>query len=385
MSDISTTGDFYQRLISFPEFADFTDDRHFYAVPEDWTIVVTDVKGSTGAIEEGRYKDVNTIGAATISTVHEKLQREFPFVFGGDGATLLLAPRDLDAALDALCGLRRLAKENFDIELRIGCVGAKEVYERGGNILVGKHELAAGKCIALFRGGGLQLAESLVKEQEERYCLVDRGSPPSELIGLTCRWEPIVNRRGQMLALLVMSRDGGTETYRSVLKEMRNIYRGNLEQANPVHVERMTYATISEVWSRERRQLRAGFSFSLLSHMYKLMVNFIFLRWRVGKRFFDYDHYIRSLKSHADHRKFDDMLRMVIDCSAKEFEQVESLLQRMHDEGRLFYGLHRSANALMTCYVQRAEDGKHIHFIDVDEGGYAVAAKQLKSQIHAAA
>lgn len=156
MSDISSTGDFYQRLISFSEFSDFTDEHHFCAVPADWTVIISDVKGSTRAIEEGRYKDVNTIGAATISTVEERVKRDFPYVFGGDGATLLLAPRDVEAALDALCGLRRLAKENFDIELRIGSVLAKEVYDRGGKILVGKHELAAGKCIAVFRGGGLQ-------------------------------------------------------------------------------------------------------------------------------------------------------------------------------------------------------------------------------------
>ena len=35
----------------------------------------------------------------------------------------------------------------------------------------------------------------------------------------------------------------------------------------------------------------------------------------------------------------------------------------------------------MTCYVNGLEDGQHIHFIDGGDGGYAVAAKQLKQQL----
>ena len=35
----------------------------------------------------------------------------------------------------------------------------------------------------------------------------------------------------------------------------------------------------------------------------------------------------------------------------------------------------------MTCFLQKLEDGKHIHFIDGGDGGYAIAAKQLKAQI----
>lgn len=380
MSGISSTGDFYQRIISFPEFSEFVDERHFSPVPDDWTVIITDVKGSTRAIEEGRYKDVNTIGAATISTVEEAIERDFPYVFGGDGATLLLPPADLDAAYDALCGLRRLSLENFEIELRIGSVTMKEIYDAGGQVRVGKHELAAGKCIALFRGGGLQLAETLIKDQEERYCLSDRGSAPAELTGLTCRWQPIANRRGNVVSMLVQAREEDNQVYSEFLAELRKIYRGNLEQSNPVNIERMSYGTASETWSKERRHYGAGLAWL---HFYHFILAFIFLGLRIGRRFFDYDRYIRSLRSHSDHRKFDDMLRMVIDCSESEWKQIDALLQRMKENKRIFYGTHRSENALMTCYVQNTNDGKHIHFIDGDDGGYAIAAKQLKAQLKA--
>jgi hypothetical protein len=35
----------------------------------------------------------------------------------------------------------------------------------------------------------------------------------------------------------------------------------------------------------------------------------------------------------------------------------------------------------MTCYVQNLSDTAHIHFVDGGDGGYAMAAKQLKQQL----
>ena len=35
----------------------------------------------------------------------------------------------------------------------------------------------------------------------------------------------------------------------------------------------------------------------------------------------------------------------------------------------------------MTCVVPSYKDGTHIHFIDGGDGGYAMAAKQLKAQL----
>ena len=35
----------------------------------------------------------------------------------------------------------------------------------------------------------------------------------------------------------------------------------------------------------------------------------------------------------------------------------------------------------MTCYVNTVQPGDHIHFIDGDDGGYAMAAKEMKAQM----
>jgi hypothetical protein len=84
-------------------------------------------------------------------------------------------------------------------------------------------------------------------------------------------------------------------------------------------------------------------------------------------------------------RKFDDMLRMVVDCSNAQAEQVHQFLEGRFLEGQLFYGLHRSDHALMTCLVFSATDNQHLHFIDGAGGGYAYAATQMKSQLRFAA
>jgi hypothetical protein len=48
--------------------------------------------------------------------------------------------------------------------------------------------------------------------------------------------------------------------------------------------------------------------------------------------------------------------------------------------GALFYGIQISDSALMTCMVFDRKD-RHLHFVDGASGGYALAAKQMKSQL----
>ena len=51
---------------------------------------------------------------------------------------------------------------------------------------------------------------------------------------------------------------------------------------------------------------------------------------------------------------------------------------RTGKKGWIAYGIHPSDSALMTCQFDAFADGKHMHFIDGGNGGYAMAAKGLK-------
>ncbi len=55
------------------------------------------------------------------------------------------------------------------------------------------------------------------------------------------------------------------------------------------------------------------------------------------------------------------------------------LLEKARIEGRIFYGLHITDRAMITCLMHTGA-GHEVHFVDAADGGYAYAAKQLKGR-----
>jgi hypothetical protein len=91
------------------------DARHHTALPPDWSIIlVAYIDESTEATAQGRYSDVNSIGAACIMAVESALklkEEEIPFIFAGNTATIvvLLEVYRLNA-VDALLAFSRIVK-----------------------------------------------------------------------------------------------------------------------------------------------------------------------------------------------------------------------------------------------------------------------------------
>jgi hypothetical protein len=97
---------------------------------------------------------------------------------------------------------------------------------------------------------------------------------------------------------------------------------------------------------------------------------------RVGG--FDPARYNRQLVENTDFRKFDDGLRMTLDCTPDFADRVEALLMTAEAGGIARCGTHRQAAALMTCFVPSATRSDHVHFVDGATGGYAAAARIVK-------
>ena len=76
--------------------------------------------------------------------------------------------------------------------------------------------------------------------------------------------------------------------------------------------------------------------------------------------------------SHSDYRKYDEQLRMVIDCRSEMRDRIRAALEDERRAGAILFGLHASGSALMTCFLQSFDEGGHIHFVDGSDGGYAV-------------
>ena len=92
---------------------------------------------------------------------------------------------------------------------------------------------------------------------------------------------------------------------------------------------------------------------------------------------FDPKHYRRQTALNTDFRKFDDGLRMTVDCSLAAADAIERRLASA-PPGTVRYGTHRQASALMTCIVPSPLMDNHLHFVDGAGGGYAAAAASLK-------
>ncbi len=75
------------------------------------------------------------------------------------------------------------------------------------------------------------------------------------------------------------------------------------------------------------------------------------------------------------------ILRMVIDCGEQQTRDIKRYLDQKHRRDDLFYGTLETDRSLMTCNVDGLGHGEHIHVIDADNGGYAVAAIELKTQM----
>ena len=60
------TLNFYKQLPVLQDFYDITEDENYHELPSDWYVLVSDIKGSTKAIDEGKYKQINMIGAMVI-------------------------------------------------------------------------------------------------------------------------------------------------------------------------------------------------------------------------------------------------------------------------------------------------------------------------------
>src|SRR3954467_847103 len=96
-------GDFYAQVPVFDAFSELADPALHRSLPPDWVIGVSDVVGSGDAIQVGQYKIVNVAGAALIAAVSNALgRRDFPFVFGGDGASFAVPWGDAEVARVAL-------------------------------------------------------------------------------------------------------------------------------------------------------------------------------------------------------------------------------------------------------------------------------------------
>jgi len=326
---------------AYDEFSLLLDPDVYEPLPEDWLIGITDVVSSTAAIGAGRYEDVNYAGASIIAALGNAWGSfDFPFVFRGDGAAFALPPHGLMAATSALRQVADFARSDLDLDLRVGLLTVREIRAGGRDVKIARYAASENATYAMFAGGGLKWAEQQIKNG--RYLVKPgRYATRPDLTGLSCDWAPFPSRQGEILSLLVEPREHTSpKVFAALAKRVLQVFDAAPRRSHPLSRNNAIPRDSAKQVSEE------GWS---------------------------------EVASHSDFRKFDDGLRLTLDCTPEEIDSVEAILVAARARGEIDFGLHRQSHALMTCLVPSGRPDSHLHFLDGMGGGYTKAAEMMEA------
>ena len=389
---MTATQNFFEMLPAVSEFTKVTDNSLYTPLPDDWLLVLSDINGSTKAIQEGRYKMVNMVGAACIMGILNIAGKvDIPYVFGGDGATLAIPPSLKEAATEALIKVRQLSEERMDLSLRLGIIPVRDLRAQGLDVTILKYGISKGLSLAMFSGGGLSAADRLLKADPDNnpYLISPdlRPDGPPDLEGLSCRWEPLQSRNGKIISLLVSAphgtKDEKTAIYDKILNSLTGILGETTANYRPTNAKNLLLRWPPSAIMAEAKLTAAehGVAKTVYKICFQTLVQMFLEKFRKKAGAYDGAVYRDELLANTDFQRFDDMIRLVLDCTPGQVSAIEACLKVYHEAGDIAYGLQTSDNALMTCLVFNMAEGAHVHFVDGGDGGFAYAATGMKRQL----
>lgn len=381
---------FYSNLPVLDSFFQVSKPEHYKPLPEDWLVGVTDIVNSTKAIENNKYKFVNILGASPIiGLLNLSGKEELPFSFGGDGCVICFPPSMREEAQTILAASRKIGLKEYELDLRASIVPMKDIRAKGLDVQVARFKASDNYNQAVFIGGGLKYAEDLLKtDYGNKYDVPsDINTDNADFSGLECRWKEVGVKNMSVYSFLVQALPGNKEVeliYDEVFSLMQEIF-GFDNKTNPIPAEslQMNLSPAKLAGEVKFRTFGQGFLKRLaylLEIQVRIILGKIFMRIGHVSKETDWRLYKPDLSANNDHRKFDDMLRLVIAGTEEQYERLEHFLSEKYQNGELAYGIHKSDTALITCMVF-SWHRQHIHFIDGNNGGYVKAAKELKKRL----
>lgn len=377
--------DFFSSVPVFTQFEGVTDNGNYRALPDSWYLAVADIVSSTGAIAAGRYKAVNMAGASVISAVINALGKgDYPFVFGGDGALVAIPPTGIDAVGVALAAVRTWVTEELQLELRTALVPMKDIRRENLDVRVARFSPSDFVSYAMFSGGGTSWAESQMKAGNYSIPAAEPLTRP-DLTGLSCRWNPIEAHNGEIVSVIaVPGLAGNGPEFRRLVSDIIAISMEESRDAHPIPREGPTpILNFEGIDPEARAQAKSPLRRLVTKLAICAQIGLVYLLDKFGIRgaIFDVEIYRSDLAANSDFRKFDDGLKMTIDVDGDRLARITRRLEEAERNGICRFGLHRQQSALMTCFVPTPRSRDHMHFIDGADGGYAMAATQLRSKL----
>ena len=218
---------------------------------------------------------------------------------------------------------------------------------------------------------------------------------------LNCYWAPIRSSRGVVLSIIVCAKEQQSNSYnygngnrngnsnnswmekdvvyQHVIRQITDIIEGScLLNADPLNIDVMELYPFTTMFEKARKLQSSTFGVGVRMAKASLM-------WLLaGTKFHmvcpPLKKALSDFHSPSDYCKFCQSLCMVLDCTLMESDAIEKLCQHLYHDQKIDYGIHRSNESLLTCYVPDLYSKLSLAFIDSNDGGYAMAAKQLKAR-----
>ena len=377
------SSDFFERLPVIAAARDTFDPDRYRRAPDDWVLVVTDIVDSTGAIASGQHKTVNFVAAMGIAALRNLCApTRIPFLFGGDGAVVMVPPAYAQRARVELARVRGTAARDFQMTLRAGLVAVEELRRVGADVLVGRYEPTPGNSFGVFLGGGVGRLEASIRGRGHAELAALAGIPeslddgaPVDLEGLSCRWDTLHSTRGAMVTLILQCGADLTRVYADVMA-----LAGPESQSRPVRQDTLRASWPPQGYMLEARARRRGGS--VLVWAARVLAETLLARLVLARDKpiggFDPQRYRREVTTNTDFCKHDDTVCFVIDCPSSAVQAIRSYIDGASSAGGFRFGIHVSPTALMTCLVTSPADSLHVHFVDGGAGGYTSAALAMK-------
>jgi hypothetical protein len=302
----SATDLFYSRLpVNELSLSDLLAEDHlFFRVPDNWHVVITDVKNSTKAAAEGRHQTVNLVATGSIVAalnVANKNNITIPFFFGGDGATFLIPPALLDTALAALLQHRENTLNTFNLDLRVGHVPVTQVYAGQYELKITKLKASHIFNIPILLGDGLTYAEKIIKgNMDAQPISAIKDAEELDMSGMHCRWDKVKPpaTEFEVVSLLVISRDhvSQPEAFKQVMNAIDKIY-GEEAKRKPISIDKLRMiATPQKIGAEMRTRFGRYNLFYLIKTWFTTLIGKIYFKTKKGKQ------YLYRLVDMADNR-----------------------------------------------------------------------------------
>ena len=207
--------------------------------------------------------------------------------------------------------------------------------------------------------------------------------------GYSCRWQDYPSQQDETIALIVKFRVKNRKYLQDFIQLLDRLI-GNPQDHHPLTTERSAPHLDTKKYDKETILVLGGAK-GLKAFLYKRLIKFFVLVMLVVEKlrlpfYFGKKNLANTRQDNiacSDYRKFDNSLKMIVAVTKSTRQKITKLLVQEHQKERLFYGLHVSDRAMITC-LMHARSGQEVHFVDAADGGYAYAAKQLKEQIKTA-